>query len=1520
MLRKEKAGAERAPGRRRRRRRLPIIAGLLLLALLGAAVIVLRLQFNGAALAELVQDQMNRRMRGSVKIGSIEWPLSSLPHVVTGGFIEVDIQDLEVFDSKEDGGQRVLYAKHATAELDAHPAMLGRHDLIIRNIVVDEGGYALIKEIKEPYPVHEYDTSTVSLTAAFYPKNIPGFRAGISAGSSPIFDLRDYQIENATLDFEFANFKAHVEGARLDSKNKGFLRFDGSDPLARSLYFALRPTAKKGWIRVGPVKPVQIDLKDIVVTRLAQLPTQWPRDSVPHGLEYSATATTTEGAKVVLDGKLNRTWLDLFGGEHDLRLTVTEAGRLANRVSSGLADGDHMKVALSLQGPVLGPKATLNLSDVDLAVATAPDKPPLALHLERATAVFDQATDSGYLEDTVATGAGGEVHLAASLNLAPTSFDLSVEIPKALELGPYLPLDVRRMLGSRLSGGLHAFGNTQVQRLDQLDLKLGRARVTGGAFRTADGRIHAQEPRGLEVAVGKTKVKRITGIIDHRAGRLVGVKFNIESTDTALWLAKVGAPPLARGVTGSGHVEGPLTSPKGGASLTVTGVPVVSRVETQLSYQDRQVVVESARSGALGGSISASGKLVLGRQPQLVDFQAHGEGLDLSRLPGSAGLVRGKVSVDATASGAARAPRATASARVSGLVLAGDEFEDTDVRFDSHPDGRKNLAFELSRKSGGVLAADAVFGRHGELGGALSLKKLPLETLTPLGGKGKTPLGGRIDAELQMSGSLAAPTADGRIQIARGWFRDTFLGSAQLDVERVGNGQLRVSGQLFQGKVEVDGVVSTRAPFRADMTLILRRVEIDHLFPELAQKYEVRGWLSGEVRWKGALAMTRGMRPEVSATFTEAVVIRDGEDAAGRPAPMRLANLTPLELTFDGRTVELKKSVVLRGPAGDFTLSGRGGLDGLAFALDGKVAVAMLAPYLKRYFDSMSGELDISVRVTGTPEAPRFAGVAELSKIALKPVGQDAMVRIPSGKIEVANDQLAVTGVSMVVVDEFSDDRSELTMSGGVALRNFKPTHWGLQITGELSGKMLLVVAPTVFTSASGSAELSIALMGDGRTPDIDGSLRFDEKTPLTLIPRGLRREIAMTSGALRFTDKLIEFTEDEQGRPVTGWVDDEGEITELTGEISLENWKPVDIDLSVTANDLPFRVPQTLELAVNVSRLRVVGGMGSGLEVSGLVEIVDGRYVKKFQPFLDALRPERSRETQTPIWEAVPLVGNAKLDLQVATRAFFVKNNVADIEMNGEVTIRGTPKRPRLEGVIRVEQGSFKFQGVRARFTQTRGTVNFSPYKSFPEFTPTLDIRSESEYRDISGQIHLITLALRGPIGQLDWDLATNTGLNKAQTFTLIFIGRSPDEARKALGDEAIGGNSLNTSTAGTGTSSGNLVVADQLLKQLAGEYFSLLMEDSIKNVTQLDVVRIELGTSSLGTHIEKEVFPSLRGKADVERSLRGWSWDARGEYRLNDTVSAEAGATAKNFDDASEEDESDKRVELMWRRVFLP
>lgn len=1468
-------------------------------ALVVATVVVLRVFFNGAPLADLVASKLNARIRGHVSVESIEWPLSSTPRFLVGGYVPVEVRGLEV---RDEFGDVVLAAKRVTAELDVHPAMFGRHDLHVRELKILEGSYARIKEVRQPYPVHEYDRTTISLSSAFYPQLRPSFRAGISARSSPVFDLQDYEVGGATLDFEFQSFSAHVEGARA----KGYLRADGSDPMARRLYYSLTPRAPRGRFNRGDVS---IDLVDVAVTRLAQIPTEWPHDSIPRGLRYEATARTAEGAKIHLVGSLQQSWRDMFGGEHDVTLIVREGGALAARLTRGLASGPDLAARVTVAGPVLGPKVAARIDAVDLDLAKILGT-PLDLHLDRATVAYDVATEAGYLEDAVAVGAGGEVRLSATFQTDPLHFDLHAQMPRALDIGAYLPAQARRVAGSRLSGKLHMSGNARVQRVDQLDLRLGRARITGGATRGQDGAIH---PEGIHLELGKTDVRRVNGFVDAAAGTL-GLTFEAASDDLDRWLARLGVPAIATGMSGSARVKGDLDDPTAEADVFLRGVPFVRQLRARLVYLGGTLWIRRAESTALGGTLSGSGRVALGRTPRLVGVEVHGEALDLSRVPGLGGHVTGTVDIGAHASGPRGALVGEVVARIRGLTVAGDRYQNTRVVLRGERDGRRSLAFELQRDSGGVLSAQALLGGDGELSGAVSLRKLPLETLT---GRFGLPLGGQVDAELQLGGRPEAPTADGHVQIQRGWFRETFLGSASLEVERVGPGQVRVTGQLFQGKVEVDGLVSTRAPYHADLAMVLRRVEVDQLLPNLAGRYGARGWLSGEVRWRGNLKSVPGEKPTIHADLTEAVVVLDNEDAAGRPAPIRLSNRTPLALDYDGRTFSLRREAVLHGPAGDFAISGSGGPAGLDFRLSGNVAVALLAPYVKRWFEDVGGTVGLSVHVTGQPGAPRLSGVVQLTDVALRPVGQDAIVRLPGGKLEFTNDQLSLTGLSMVVVDEFSDERSELTVSGGVKLRDFHPVRWAIHIDGELSGKMLLVVAPTLFSAGSGSAELSIGLMGEGASPNIDGAIEFDGETPLTLTPRGARREIALHGGSLKFTDKLIELD------GLRGTVDDEGQLTDVSGKITLAAWRPVDVDVVVTADDLPFRVPQTLELSLGARGLRVVGGPREGLRIQGAIEVVDGRYVRKFSPILEALRPRRVTETEAPFYLGFPLLARAQLDLAVSSRAFLVRNNVANIEMGGDVRITGTPMRPRFEGVVRVEQGSFKFQGVRARFERTRGTVNFSRFRQFPDETPTLDIRSESDYRDISGQAHLIQLVLRGPLGHLDWDLSTNSGLNKAQTFTLIFAGRTPDEARQALlGEEPIGKRpgQISTADSAAGTIEARLVIADQLLKQLAGEYLTLLVEDSIRNVTTLDVARLEVGAGSLAFHGEKELLPGLRAVGDVERSLRGWSWDARGQYRLNDSVSVEGGAQQKRFDEEAEEDVSEVRLRMIWRKVLLP
>jgi len=186
-----------------------------------------------------------------------------------------------------------------------------------------------------------------------------------------------------------------------------------------------------------------------------------------------------------------------------------------------------------------------------------------------------------------------------------------------------------------------------------------------------------------------------------------------------------------------------------------------------------------------------------------------------------------------------------------------------------------------------------------------------------------------------------------------------------------------------------------------------------------------------------------------------------------------------------------------------------------------------------------------------------------------------------------------------------------------------------------------------------------------------------------------------------------------------------------------------------------------------------------------------------------------------------------------------------------------------------------------------------------------------------------VVQLTLEGPLANLEWDLSTQAGLNKGQTATLIFAGRTPEDARRALlGDEAIG--AAPTRFQGqvtTADDDGTLVVIDEVVKDLAGDFFAVLIEDPIRNFTSLDVARLELGTASISFRGEKAFTRSLRVIGEVDRSfLRGWSWDLRGEYRLTDSVSVDGEVLQKNFDDDAEDDRTDLRTKVTWRRILLP
>jgi hypothetical protein len=334
---------------------------------------------------------------------------------------------------------------------------------------------------------------------------------------------------------------------------------------------------------------------------------------------------------------------------------------------------------------------------------------------------------------------------------------------------------------------------------------------------------------------------------------------------------------------------------------------------------------------------------------------------------------------------------------------------------------------------------------------------------------------------------------------------------------------------------------------------------------------------------------------------------------------------------------------------------------------------------------------------------------------------------------------------------------------------------------------------------------------------------------------------------------------------------------------------------------------------------VRVIGGEGR-LDIGGTLEIVDGRYLRKFNLFDDVIKPQRTSTPSKPFWEASPLLAGARLDLKVLSQAFYVRNNLADISLAGQVRIGGTPRAPRFDGVVRITDGTFKMLGVRARFERAAGRLLFEPLRQFPSQTPSIDVRAESDYTDTTGQPHLIHLTMDGTLSNLNWDLRTEKGLNRTQTLQLLVAGRTPEELRRALGDTSIGGGPGQFADASATNETSGFVLADQLIKDLSSDFFALLIGDQLRNITDLDVVRLQVGTNALGLHVEKKITASLRGIGEAEQSLRGNYAELTGEYKLTDAWSIDARTQRRNFNDETLKDEQKQSAQMTWRWVLLP
>jgi TamB, inner membrane protein subunit of TAM complex len=835
--------------------------------------------------------------------------------------------------------------------------------------------------------------------------------------------------------------------------------------------------------------------------------------------------------------------------------------------------------------------------------------------------------------------------------------------------------------------------------------------------------------------------------------------------------------------------------------------------------------------------------------------------------------------------------------------------------------------------------------------GSIDISALPLRILDRIAGPGT--FGGTVGALLTIGGTAEAPTATGSIDLLRGWAKGAFFGDSRLTVTPVGR-TLEIAGSALGGRLVLKATVGTAAPFPIDVLITGRRIELDPLLAgQLASlPYPVRGWASGEIRLRADLSpdllAAKPREPEAWIELSELEALVDYRDG-DQPSPLRFAahpisqrrpalsmRLTPTSFELacrdvDGTGTGTGTSASASGrvpcpariatPAGVIMLSGSANLREIKLLAEGNLDLSLLGALVAQQFDELSGAVAVRAEVGGTLAVPTPIVEVRLNNLRARPTGLETVVQVPTGLIRLANDSVGFTGVRVLVDDTHLKEGGELTIGGNITLKNWEPAQWAVIVTGKIAGKLLLAVAPQAISQASGLATIdqSAALIGKGRQPSISATLLFDASQPLSIIPRGFRRELSFRGGSLEVeTGTSVGATRTYQVsfNDVAATIDGEGTLSHIQGDVALRDGTPVEADVRLDVNAIPFRVPGTLDLLLTGRDLRLrLPPAGRAWQAEGNIEIVNGKYIRNFDPseFLRPTTPPAG--SNRPFWEEWPQIGNAELGLKVGVRQMAVANNIADIDLNGELSVTGSPRDPRIAGAISVQRGTFRMQGTRASFTRTKGTVDFSPRKTFPEQTPSLDIESEADYRDPTGRDHLITLRVQGTLFAPEWDLRTSTGYNKSQTLALIFFGRTPEQVRQSIGDTAVGGDPTRIDPT-TNPSAG---AADQLIKDFAGNWVSLLLGNSLEDLTGLDVLRFQVDFGSIGLRGEKKLFENVRSVVNLEQTVRGSTVNADIEVRTPFRITLKGTYLNKNFDSEAEEDIRDRQLKLVYR-FFIP
>jgi autotransporter translocation and assembly factor TamB len=805
---------------------------------------------------------------------------------------------------------------------------------------------------------------------------------------------------------------------------------------------------------------------------------------------------------------------------------------------------------------------------------------------------------------------------------------------------------------------------------------------------------------------------------------------------------------------------------------------------------------------------------------------------DLATLAGYNGL-RGSLEMEADVSGIFPGVTAAAIVKSRGLAVAPVTIGDVEGRLTlsrgsltvDHLDIRRGNSH--CRAKGAIRLVDEQTG---------SLSADPAVTLTMAGSgirledvlpdrlKGEAAFSGKIGGTIKKPvGEISLEAANPDIGVARA---DRLKVSAALtgDVVDIRSFDARFpEGESIQGS----GVLSLgKQAYQFEATsegFSLDRVRPLHDF----------GYVDGVANFSISGKGVRGEAPALNGNMHLRRLVIAGKSM----------NDMTSDIQFDNHLVDVAVH-------GDGTsLSGTLNLTDMAFSARCGAEQADLAPWL-----AMIGRPDLAGTLTGRMEAagiltdiPAMKASAEIDRMALSWQERD-WCRAESFRLDWHDGVIQFPGIKLTVADE-----GTVTISGWLGMDRTV----SLEINGSAPFSMAEMIVPDL-QDMTGRLLLDARVTGTLDRPGVTGALKLSN---LGLTLPDMSGKLHDISGIVRFQQADITIEE------ITGLLGT-GRFR-LSGTASLDGYLPAAMDVRLTAEAVPVIVPDKMELTLDAN-LALIRDAGQAV-VRGEVVLVDGVYFQDAElvgqtdiirsPFVKKKEPLPDTASRLPSF-----LKGLSLDLKLKYRLpLTVDNNIGLLEIQPDLTVKGSLDQPVILGEARIDSGEVLFQ--RTPFAVEKGAIIFTnPYKT----EPRIDLTASTAIRQWK-----IYLKATGTPEQLEIELTSDPHEEQGDILSLLVFGRPTRDM-----------------TAGAGDSENQ---AETLATFLAGA-----MSGDIRKMTGLDIV--EVSTAENPDEEEEEVEEGTNGqsritvgskisdrltlKYSVESGQNGLVQENATDYRLTETT----------------------------------